>query len=365
MSGFGKAKYEREGGSGFKRRQTLKVGSNIRRILPPFGSLADRGEWKFFGAQHFGYFIENPKDADKPIPKPFKCVLKKKKVNGEYMVVQECAECQILSDKKLELEQITADLKREGASKEQFLAQTEMHTEWLKNHNLDKKWYMNTMLEDGTVELTAISNTCYWRLDELFKKLRNDEKVDPTDPNEGVWVDFVRSLPNNSKNLRDADDVPHIVYETVNENGRRMKVMKSAPLTESQIEFALGECTDLGKMFLEISPEQIKQLVECSGEPIEVSTIMGLPQKHDSPPRGELKAPKEPESDRRPQGRAPSPQPKEASYDRVPAPRVPAPAAAKGKSPSELVKSKEFASSLFGSDDEDGSYTPGDDDIPF
>jgi hypothetical protein len=355
--GFGKAKYDRTGGTTYKKRKTLALGSNVRRVMPPFGSLAAKGQWAIFVKQHFGYFAENPSNPDKPIPKPFACVEKRKKTGTEYMTIQECAACTELFDKKRQLEAITVTLpKGETTPESEFLAS------WTKDHNLDKKWLLNTMLENGEFELTAISNTCYWRLDELFKKLRNEEGIDPIDIEQGVWINFERTLPNGSKQLRDADDSVTPVYETIVLEGRRFKDIKKAPLSEEVLQRALTECVDLGKQTTEISVNQVNQLVASGGSPEEVAAIFGLAQpvqkeEESAPPAPAprtLTPPKAAVQSRRDVAMATPP----TSATLVGTPVRTETAVAAGtstpvtpKTPSQLTEAKAFADSLFGTDE--------------
>lgn len=270
---FGKAKYGNTGGS-FKKRATLKPGSNVKRILPPFGSLAPSGRWAHWHSQHFGWNGTNKNNPDKPIPRPFKCMFKRNFTTK--MVEVDCAACQELESKKAELEQLQAELKSSGASKKDIAAQLEPFTKWIYEHGLDKKWYLNTMLPNGDFELTAISNTCKQRLDEVFKKAQTKYRIDPIDPEQGVWVDFKRIVPNGQ--LRDADDQPELVMEEKEINGVMMEAIKLAPLTEDILTRAARECTDLPKQFMEISADQVERLVECSGEPEDVDAILGMSQ---------------------------------------------------------------------------------------
>ncbi len=272
-NGFGKARYGST--SSYKKRQTLKPGSNIKRVLPPFGSLAARGMWAFWVPQHFGWNGVNKNDPDKPMVRPFRCIKRKNFKTG--IIEQECEACNEIDRKKAELEALEAELKANKKSEKEIKVELEPYNKWIKDHNIDKKWYMNTMLENGDFELTAISNTCKQRLDELFKKVSQKYGVDPIDVDAGVWVDFRRILPA-SQNLRDADDVTEVVMEMVTVEKSRMEQLKLAPLTEDVLSRAVLECVDLPKQFTEISESQIEAIVASSGDPEEIDQIFGLAQ---------------------------------------------------------------------------------------
>jgi len=272
---FGKSRYD--SGSAFKKRQTLKPGSNVRRVLPAFGSLAASGKWSQWVSQHFGWNGLNKNNPDKPMPRPFQCVFQKN--YKTQLVLQECDACTEIEVKKEELEALEASLKAKKASQKQLDVELQPLKTWLKEHNKDNKHYINTMLENGDFELTAISNTCMTRLKEEFKRVSQKYGVDPTDVEQGVWIDFKRIIPQGGQ-LRDADDVPSVVMEMVTVNGQKMEQLKLAPLSDEVLRRAVQECVDLSKQVTIITPEQVTAIVSSSGSPEEIDAVFGMTQKN-------------------------------------------------------------------------------------
>ena len=270
---FGKSRYGTA--ATYKKRVTLKPGANIKRVLPAFGSLAASGHWFFWACQHFGWNGANKNDPDKTTPRPFLCP---QKINWKTkMVEQDCAACNEIDVKKAELDSLEAELKAAKKSPKEIDVETGPLRVWLKDHNKDKKHYLNTMLENGDFELTAISNTCKKRLDDLFKKVSQKYGVDPTGIDEGVWIDFHRTLPP-SGNLRDADDVPEVIMEMIKEGGKISEQLKLAPLATESVARALTECVDLPKQFTYLSEDQVNAIVASSGDPEEIDAIFNLAQ---------------------------------------------------------------------------------------
>ena len=272
---FGKSRYD--SGSTYKKRQTLKPGSNVRRVLPAFGSLAASGKWSQWVSQHFGWNGLNKNNPDKPQPRPFQCVFQKN--YKTQIVLCECDACTEIEVKKAELEALEASLKAKKASQKQLDIELQPLKTWLKDHNKDNKHYLNTMLENGDFELTAISNTCMTRLKEEFKRISQKYGVDPTDVEQGVWIDFKRIIPPGGQ-LRDADDVPSVVMEMVTINGQKMEQLKLAPLSDEVLRRAVAECVDLSKQVTIITPEQVSAIVSSSGSPEEIDAVFGLTQKN-------------------------------------------------------------------------------------
>lgn len=287
--GWGKPKYGSNGPKGNTWR--VKEGDNTYRYLPPMHSLAEDGKWAIYVTVHFGYSGPDPQDPTKTRQKPFRCIQVKDFRSG--MILEDCPECTLYERNAKNLEIREAELrtkfKAEGKkdSEVEELLQTALGPDkaWLKAHNADRKWYINAMTEDGKeFGQVAISHrTKSKQLDPLFKRLREEESIDPLDLEQGVLINVKRT-----GRLRDATDLVEVVKEKVEVEigGKKQKLeqIKLRPLTEVEAERALKECRDLSTVGgFELTRDQIRELTECDGSPEAVDRVfkraLGVPKE--------------------------------------------------------------------------------------
>jgi hypothetical protein len=277
---FGKPKYGAKTGHKTWRIAESKpneVVSNIFRILPPMKSGLEDGIWAAFFAQHFGYSGVDKVDASKQKARPFACP--KKENFTTKMVTVGCAECDKREAQEALLAARKAALEAEGHSEEEIDSILAPLKSWCKNHNQDRKWYINVVNQKNEFGVIAIPHKAYQKLKAVIKRLmEEDGRPDPiADYDKGVWFDFRRT----GKGRNTEYDVL-VVEETIDVGGgRKAKVVKDAPLTDAQLEQALKECPDLivGALMRVVSPEQVAMLVASSGDPEEVDAILGSAQR--------------------------------------------------------------------------------------
>lgn len=269
-SGFGKAKFGKNA-EVYSKIFKLEDGKElIVRLLPPMKSLAANGTWAVYQAVHYGYYGINKKDPSKVSARPFKCIEEKNFKTG--MITRSCPECVEIKLKKELLEERTAQLEKRtdmtAEEKKVVLAPLE---NFVRKHNVDRKWYINVMDLSGAFGFLTISHRLKKQLDDLIQKINNDEGVDPFDLDNGAWFNFRR----NGKKLAVIDTV-EAVYAKEEVNGRRVNVLKMAPLTEQQQASALAQCSDLSEVVRSISVDQMNLLVGSSGDPDDVDRILSL-----------------------------------------------------------------------------------------
>lgn len=288
----------------------------IVRLLPAMKSFRDTGEWKVFYGQHYGYYGTNPRNPEKPRPRPFACIQKKNKAKE---IVEHCPKCDQIEEMRKKYKAREDALRAanpgvEDKSPEWYALRDadpklKPLAEWLRKHNCDKKFWMNVMSKDGKFGVLQLSyETTMNVLMPCLTKLRDEEKIDPFDPSAGVFLKFTRT----GQNPRVKDAVA-VYQEQVEINGKKYWENATAPLTEEQCERALKLCPDLKKEAVTfISFEKIQALVDCSGAPEEVDAILGEPKKAEAKtepeePKQEAKAPaKEAEPKAEPEAEAPS-----------------------------------------------------------
>jgi hypothetical protein len=279
IPGFGKPKYGNNSSSGnFPKTFRLKEGTTtVVRILPPMKSLAESGEWAKYIGTHFGYKGVNPKDPSKPVYRTFRCI--QERDLRTKMITQDCPECDLIAQREEELEAIEARAKAEGHSSDEIEELVKPHKDWLREHNLDRKWYLNVRTQEGEHGTLLLSHKTKKLLDQKILSLQTDDGIDALDLDQGVWFVFKRS----GRGVETQDTVD-VEYESVRDasTGRVSRTVKLAPLSPAEAERALKECPDLAKAVREISYEQIKLLTLSSGDPEDVDAIFAMGQKRES-----------------------------------------------------------------------------------
>lgn len=281
---FGKAKE----GSGI---EILKVGMDETkqfRIFPPKGKLANKGIWAIYHQQHYGYGVPDPKDASKTRLRPFLCV--EEKENDKVIV--SCPECRKIEDKKRLLkEQYDAELSRLLAEKvpaataeAQANKLVEPLTEWLASHNLDRKWYMIALAEDGRIGYLVVPHKAKKALDVKKKKLSADEKIDILDIDNGAWVEITRT----GKGRTTEYEAGIAQEQIVTPGGARAKVTKVSGFSDAQLQTALDlPDLDSGSIIRKLTRDQVRMLSEGTGAPEEVEAILNLGQRSEASVRKE------------------------------------------------------------------------------
>jgi hypothetical protein len=301
---WGTPKYE--SGNRFKKTEGPKAGGDTAlRILPPMFSLREEGEWRKWWSTHWGYAGVKDDEPGKTVMRPFRCILDEDYRTG--MVRQECPACTryaaVEAEKKEEEAKILARLKEEAAAagqtfdpeskavKEALEAELESINQWLKSYRVEGKFYVNAMFEDGSFgsfklnskfhmsRIKEFTNGKFEKGKQVKPSLLESDGIDPIAPDQGVW--FVISRTGNGFGTPDTVDIKYEKIEAI-VNGKKMMVPQivQAPLTAEMAERASKECQDLVTMGgRELTYDQIKRLVECSGEPEEVDEIMGIEHK--------------------------------------------------------------------------------------
>lgn len=260
----------------------------VVRLLPSMKSYRDYGEWKFFYGQHYGYYGTNPRNPDKPRPRPFGCIQKKNSKTKE--ITEHCPKCDQIAAQRKKYDEREAALlaqnpgvdpevnKKEWRKIKEEDGKLKALADWLKKHNCDKKFWMNVMSKDGKFGVLQLSyKTTQDVLMPFLKKLRDEEKMDAFDPANAPFLKFTRTGQNPS-----VVDAVSLYQEKVEvEVGGKIKKLDEtvmSSLSDEEIERALKQCPDLKKEAVQfLSREKIQQLVDCSGEPAEVDAIWGDP----------------------------------------------------------------------------------------
>lgn len=264
------------------------AGHNRYRLLPAYGKLAASQKHFLYIPLHFGYKgvsfnkpdSTNPKDLPQ---RPFRCIQEKDWKSG--IIRTSCPQCEKHAEVELVVkrtkDELTKQFKEEGKSDEEakkLIAEVlEPHMNWLRQYNLDSKYYFAAMNEDGEFNVLKVPSKAKKALEERMKEVIEQEGVDPLDVDQGVWFDFIRT----GEGFTDTSYSVDVVYETVvdQQTGKRLKSLKMAPMTAEQVEKAqkvLPELVDIPRI---LTAEQIQRLVDCGNDPHEVDSIMGIVQR--------------------------------------------------------------------------------------
>lgn len=246
---------------------------NRYRLLPAKGSLAASGTWAKYYGTHFGYKGQDQQDQTKLRTRVFRCVEERDFRNGITKVA--CPECDLIAQKKKALEATKARLKAEGKSDEDIKMLTAPAEEWKREHNCDRKWFINAMNEAGEFGVLQISHKCKKDLDSVIDELVKDG-IDPTAPEQGVWFNIKRT----GRGIEVTDKVEVVkVKEKI--DGRLVESIKMAPLTQEQLDKADEICPDLTEVVRVLTVQQIKMLVDGTGDPEEVDAIFNASEKRE------------------------------------------------------------------------------------
>lgn len=286
---FGKAAT----GTGFNIITIDEDGAKTVRLLPPMKSLKESGNYGVYHKQHYGYAVPDPKDATKTRMRPFLCIEEK---NENKMTVVSCPECRhveaVTQKMKDDIAQIMKDQMDEGATREQAEVAakeaTQETADWLRAHNLDQKWFIPVMLEDGSMGILKIPHAGKKAIEKARKALREDESRDLLDIDGGAWLKISRT---GSGRSTEYDAV--VVKHTVTLEGQKVTVTKPAPLSNENLRAALAlPDVNNSSIVRRLTTEQIRMLAEGGGTPDEVSAVLNLGQKEEPRPTPPPPAPK-------------------------------------------------------------------------
>lgn len=281
-AGFGQPKF---GGAQFTKTGKVNPGENFIRILPPMHNLASQGTWKVYFTTHWGYKGVNPRDPSRGVARPFRCILDKDRRSG--LIRQECPACTMYEELKARAEEMKAGLKAKGLKEDEVETAMSAITQQLRDFRAESKYYVNVLYKDGKVGDFKLNhkdhmsriNAIIDGVDGKGGLLKTDD-INPLDPDQGVWFKITRV----GMGVNPPDTV-EVEQEDVEIQGRKLKAIKLAPLSDADCEKAQKECRSLDTLGgLSLSYDQIDALVKCSGDPEEIDRIIGKTRTEQSAP---------------------------------------------------------------------------------
>jgi hypothetical protein len=255
---IGKAQYETK-----KRKNyfSIKEGSNLFRILPPLGNLADKSKWAVYYSVHYGYF--NSEKKMKPFASP-----EWRNPKTKVIEIRDAAK-----DRIKEMKKALEDAKKSGD-----IAVVKALKEMLKIYNLSSHWYMNAINTNNEIGLLKIRHKAKLALDAEIRKLVA-MGIDPTSVDQGRFFEFSRigSGPDTVYSVRVATEKVNVPGYGIVEN-ERIHV-----LDESIIARLDSEAFELDRIFPRPTEEEVRAIVE--GDKIKnytaIDAILGVKQMTD------------------------------------------------------------------------------------
>lgn len=256
---IGKANYSQNSSS---KRKIVKIenGDNIYRILPPLGSMADKGRWSRYMRIEWGY--KNSKGQNRPF-QDVRVVNRKSK-----MVEVESAAHLFREAIKSKLDETVQLFKLGKATDAEVKAMKEKSLQY----NLEAKHFVNAITPTGEIVLLKIGHRAKLALDAAIRELEA-QGVDPLSVDNGRFFNIRRS-----GNALDTTFNISIVKENIKteQYGILQRDIVHA-LDEATIARLSTEATDLGeldKLYPVLSAEQVEKIVK--GGPAAVDEVLGV-----------------------------------------------------------------------------------------
>lgn len=257
----GKYDPTKTGGGQFTRRNYFDVEkdgvSNVYRLLPPFGSLANDNKIAYYWAIHFGF--KNSEGKMKPIA----CIQRK---NKEGVVTQSCPLCIKLNALKTAHEAMKLQDPDSVMTKE--LGE---RLRWL---NLDKGYSLNVLATDGKIGVLKLRYKPFKALETLITKLHKEEGVNAVNDGEGVYFDIRRT--GTGFQTEYTVETATLTYKN-NDTGRMVKEYKMAVVDQAIIERMEKEAADLPKLYKIFSEEDLALV--ATGDPTVLDRLFAKPEK--------------------------------------------------------------------------------------
>lgn len=275
---FGKPNFN----GSFKKTKLYKLGTKkdsdrvmVIRIAPPFGDAAESGTWRRFVKQHWGYYIKGADDTGKGLPIPFLCVEETDR-NGNVIV--QCPECQERLKYEAQKDKKVAELEKLNKTEDEIKTATAHLTSWLKEHNLDKSWYVVAKDLSGEWGHAVIKYKAMKILMEKINKLQAEEQIDPLSPEKGVWWKFTRSGDAYNEVVDVPDQYKEKVEVTIEGKIEKLERPKFDALLQSDLD-QLATVQPLSAVGRVLTRDQIEMIVQSGGDETTLRTVTKIPAK--------------------------------------------------------------------------------------
>lgn len=245
--------------------KTDKTGKEMTycwRFMPPIRSCIERGAWCIYHRVHFG-FDGLSDDGKRKRSRPFRCI--EELDFKTKMVKKVCPVCDMIGQKTQELEELLTEKGEAAVAKI-----ADMKT-WLKDHNIDGKWYANVVDNTKVFGVGKFSNEVKKLLTAKMQEVQTRESIDPFHPDQGVYFEIKR----NGYGSQVTTSVS-ILQEALKVDGRVSWLTKTVPLSDEQLDYLVNNMPDLNSVVRELSEDQIRLIANSSGDPAEIDEIWAM-----------------------------------------------------------------------------------------
>ena len=180
-----------EGGGSKIKNFNLEDGDNVYRIGPAYGSLAASGKWFTFIKTHYGYRSQGDETNPNGYVRTFMCPQDKDRKTD--MVRVPCPECDLIEEVASTVEAREAQMQADGKSEEQIKTVLGPHKQFLKEHNLSKRYIVLAKNQQNEWGVLWLPYKAKEALDNRRKTIRADDNTDILAIEDGAWVNFHRS----------------------------------------------------------------------------------------------------------------------------------------------------------------------------
>lgn len=239
-----------------KKYFSILKGTQVYRILPPMGELAERGIWNTYAAVHFGYRGTNGYLRVFQSPK----VVNRK---TKMVEVPDEAEEHInrLRATKAQLEE-----RQKTSNSPAIEAQIAKIDGELQKFNLEKRFYVNAMNLNGEIGLLKLKMREKNAIDAARKQIEEAEGIDPIGV-EGAFLTIVKSGDGAQNSV--VSVTLNMKSETV--GGKTFKVPNTHTVTEDLYPRLEKEAFELNKLFVKPTAEEVAEMVK--GGPAAVDVV--------------------------------------------------------------------------------------------
>lgn len=235
---------------------SIKKGTQVFRILPPLGDLADRGIWNRYYAVHFGY--KTTEGYMRPFCSP-------EVVNRKTKMVEVRDAAKDYIDSLLKAKTTLLSKLEQSPEDSVVKAQLAKTESLLSTFNLEKRYYVNAMDQNGNIGLLKLKTREKNALDAAREQIKQEEDVDPIGV-VGAYLTFTKHGDG-----RDSSVLVSANYvSTKTETGKVVKSLNTHDLASDSSTISRLDTAsfDLDKLFVRPTSEEVAFMVKGGAEAV-------------------------------------------------------------------------------------------------
>lgn len=235
---------------------SIKKGTQVFRILPPLGDLADKGIWNRYYAVHFGY--RTLEGYMRPFSSP-------EVVNRKTRMVEVRDAAKDYIDNLLTAKNTLVEKLEANPNDARIKAQLEKTEGLLSTFNLEKRYYVNAMDQNGNIGLLKLKTREKNALDAVREQIKQEEDVDPI----GVVGAFLTFTKHGDG--RDSSVLVSANYvSSKTDSGKVVKSLNSHDLASDKVTISRlkDSAFDLDKIFVRPTAEEVAMMVKNGAEAV-------------------------------------------------------------------------------------------------